>query len=184
MYPEAEIQSIETLLDIPVTTTRPDVPKRPIPLRNVVTIERNTAPTEVVHYNIQPTIELTLGVHGRDLGHVSDDVDRVLDRFGRPDPKKSGEWWPYDPDGSDRRVLPGSKIVLSGEYLRMKDTFNNLAVCLGLAALLIYFLMVGLDQSFLVPLAVMSIVPLGLVGIMTVLDPTRSAGDCPAPLRF
>ena len=38
--------------------------------------------TEVTHYNIQPTIEVTLGVYGRDLGHVSDDVSQVLDRFG------------------------------------------------------------------------------------------------------
>ena len=45
-------------------------------MRNVVSIELNTVPTEVTHYNIQPTIELTMGVYGRDLGHVSDDVRR------------------------------------------------------------------------------------------------------------
>ena len=57
---------------------------KPIPLRNVVSIERNSVPTEVTHYNIQPTIELTMGVYGRDLGHVSDDVAKVLDKFGEP----------------------------------------------------------------------------------------------------
>ena len=81
-YYENDIKSIETLLDIPITTNRPDMPKRPIPLRNVVTIELNTVPTEVTHYNIQPTIELTMGVYGRDLGHVSDDVTKVLNKFG------------------------------------------------------------------------------------------------------
>ena len=35
-YYEKDIKSIETLMDIPITTNRPDVPKRPIPLRNVV----------------------------------------------------------------------------------------------------------------------------------------------------
>ena len=54
--------------------------------------------------------------------------------------------------------------MLSGEYLRMKETFNSLANGLTLASLLIYFLMVGLDKSFVVPLSVMSIVPLCLIG--------------------
>ena len=62
--------------------------------------------------------------------------------------------------------LPGSTIELSGEYLRMKETFNSLFGGLGLAALLIYFLMVGLDKSFVVPLSVISIVPLCLIGIL------------------
>ena len=40
-------------------------------------------PTEVTHDNIQPTIDLTMGVYGRDLGHVSDDVTRVIERVRR-----------------------------------------------------------------------------------------------------
>ena len=54
-------------------------------------------PTEVTHYNIQPTIELTMGVYGRDLGHVSDDVAKVLEHSSasRWTP---GKWSPYDPD--------------------------------------------------------------------------------------
>src|SRR5262249_36234039 len=121
---------------------------------------------------------------GRDLGHVSDDVTKVLNAFGQPDPKKAGEWLPFDPDRSHQQTLPGSKIVLSGEYLRMKETFSNLAFCLVLAGLLIYFLMVGLDRSFLVPLSVMSIVPIGLVGIMSMLYLTTSAVNVQSLLGF
>ena len=62
-------------------------------------------PTEVTHYNIQPTIELTMGVYGRDLGHVSDDVAKVLDKFGkletigtlgalRPRQQREARCWP------------------------------------------------------------------------------------------
>ncbi len=97
-YWEKDIKSIETLMDIPVTTQRPDVPKRPIPLRNVVTLRRETVPSEVTHYQIQPTIEVSLGVYGRDLGHVSDDVSRVLNNFGQVNDNESGTWLPYDPD--------------------------------------------------------------------------------------
>jgi multidrug efflux pump subunit AcrB len=183
-YFEEDIKSVSTLLNIPVTTERPDVPKRPIPLGNIVTITQEPVPTEVVHYNLQPTIELTMGVYGRDLGHVSDDVMRVLNQFGIPDPEKSGEWFPYDPSSTEHHRLIGSKIVLSGEYLQMKNTFSSLFVGLGLASLLIYFLMVGLDRSFVVPLSVMSIVPLCLVGIMPMLYLTGSAVNVQSLLGF
>ena len=78
----------------------------------------------------------------------------------------------------------GTKIVLSGEYLRMTDTFRSLAVGLVLASLLIYFLMVGLDRSWLVPLSVMLIVPLCLVGIMPMLYLTKSAVNVQSLLGF
>ena len=133
-------------------------------------------PTEVTHYNIQPTIEVTLGVYGRDLGHVSDDVSKVLSTFGALE--SPGKWSPYDPNNQKEKVLlPGSTIQLSGEYLRMKETFNSLFSGLGLAALLIYFLMVGLDKSFVVPLSVISIVPLCLIGILPTLYFTRLGGE-------
>jgi multidrug efflux pump subunit AcrB len=183
-YPEEDIKSVETLLDIVITTQRPDVPKRPIPLRNVVTITRSPVPTEVTHYNIQPTIELTMGVSVRDLGHVSDDVFKLLGTFGNPDPSESATWLPFDPDSKTKQRLPGSKIVMSGEYLRMQETFNSLAVGLTLACLLIYFLMVGLDKSFVVPLTVMSILPLALTGILPMLYFTGSAVNVQSLLGF
>ena len=169
-------------MDIPITTNRPDMPKHVVPMRNVVSIELNAVATEVTHYNIQPTIELTMGVYGRDLGHVSDDVTRILSQFGEV--ASPGKWSPYDPDSKAKKRLPGSTIVLSGEYLRMKDTFSSLAVGLTLASLLIYFLMVGLDKSFVVPLTVMSIVPLCLIGIMPALYVTGSAVNVQSLLGF
>ncbi len=178
-YPEQDIKSMETLLNIPITSP---VQNRPVPLRNVVEVDRLQVATEVTHYNIQPTIELTMGVHERDLGHVSDDVAKVLNNFG--DPEKAGQWAAYDPTSTAKKTLVGTKIVLSGEYLRMKDTFNSLGVGLCLASLLIYFLMVGLDRSFRVPLAVMLIVPLCLIGIMPMLYLTKSAVNVQSLLGF
>jgi multidrug efflux pump subunit AcrB len=184
-YPEADIKDLNTLLDIPITSQRPDAPKKlPIPLRNVVHVDPSPVPTEVTHYQIQPTVELTMGVYGRDLGHVSDDVALVLDQFGTREPNETASWQPFDPDSGDKRRLPGSKIVLSGEYLRMQETFSSLGRGLFLASLLIYFLMVGLDKSFVVPLSVMSIVPLCLIGIMPMLYVTGSAVNVQSLLGF
>jgi multidrug efflux pump subunit AcrB len=53
-----------------------------------------------------------------------------------------------------------------------------------LASLLIYFLMVGLDKSFVVPLSVMAIVPLSLIGIMPMLYLTGSAVNVQSLLGF
>ena len=69
----------------------------------------------------------------------------------------------------------------------MKETFNSLLGFkqgLGLAALLIYFLMVGLDKSFVVPLSVLSIVPLCLIGILPALYFTGSAINVQSLLGF
>ena len=91
-YPEEDIKSIETLLNIPITSKDQ---KKSIPLSNLIKLRRTTVPTEVTHDNIQPTIDLSMGVYGRDLGHVSDDVTKVIDKFGVKLP--DGTWQPYDP---------------------------------------------------------------------------------------
>jgi multidrug efflux pump subunit AcrB len=89
-----------------------------------------------------------------------------------------------DDDGNYRAVLPGSKIVLTGEYTRMQETFWNLGKGLMYASILIYFLMVALDKSFIVPLAVMLIVPLSLIGILPTLFFTGSAVNVQSLLGF
>jgi multidrug efflux pump subunit AcrB len=168
-YPEQDITSIQALLDIPITSP---VQNRPIPLKNIVSLRRASVPAEVTHSNLQPTIDLTMGVSGRDLGHVSDDVAKVLDGAGKK--LENGVWAPYDPHDHEK-TLKGSKITLSGEYARMQDTFHNLAVGLVLATLLMYFLMVALDRSWIVPMTVMLTVPLCLAGVLPMLYFTGTA---------
>jgi multidrug efflux pump subunit AcrB len=163
-YPEAKINEIGDLLNIPITSPHQS---DPIPLGNVATITNNEIPTEIHHVNIQPAIDLTMGVEGRDLGHVSEDVQAVLDKFGQRT-KKSGTWTVHDPFRPSEELM-GARIVLSGEYSRMQEAFTNLGVGLILACLLIYFLMVGLDRSWIVPLAVMINVPLCLCGVLPTL---------------
>ncbi|HWA97791.1 MAG TPA: efflux RND transporter permease subunit, partial [Pirellulales bacterium] len=171
-YPEADIKSLHTLLNVPITSP---VQSAPIPLSNVVSLRRNTIPAEVTHTNLQETIDLSMGVEGRDLGHVADDVHAALDRFG----KASGEnsWSPYDPSSHDHQIVTGATLTISGEYSRMQDTFRNLAIGLLLASLLIYFLMVALFRSYLVPLVILFAVPIGIIGVVLVLFVTRTALD-------
>jgi multidrug efflux pump subunit AcrB len=195
-YPEADIRSVETLLNIPITSP---TQREPVPLRNVATIHRRQVPAEVNHTTLQPTIDLTMGVSGRDLGHVADDVAQVIEKFGEP--VSSGTWRPYEVDKDDKpieqvanapaprsdktssdqspptryKLLAGGKLQLVGEYSRMQDTFKSLAIGLLLASLLMYFLMVALDKSWVVPFTVMFTVPLSQAGVIPMLYLTGTA---------
>ena len=179
-YPEKDITSVETMLDIPISSGIKG--SQTVPLRTVAHISRTTVPTEVSHFNIQAAVDLTMGVSGRDLGHVSEDVTRALEKFGSKldDAGKrlpEGTWATYDPasSGSERATLKGSKIVLSGEYARMQQTFRDLGVGMILAVLLMYFLMVALDRSYVVPLTVMLTVPISMAGVLAFLFATGTA---------
>ncbi len=171
-YFEEDIDSVETLLDVPVTGQGQE---KPIPLRNIATLRRATVPTEITHNNLQSTIDLTMGVSGRDLGHVADDVARVVARYGVEQP--DGSWVPYDPQdrSAERKLIKGAMIELSGEYSRMQETFRSLGFGLILATMLIYFLMAALFKSYVTPLVILFAVPLGLVGVVTMLYLTDTA---------
>jgi multidrug efflux pump subunit AcrB len=171
-YFEKEIDSVDTLLDIPITSAKQG---KAIPLRNIAQLRRDFVPTEITHNNLQSTIDLTMGVYGRDLGHVAADVSRMVDRFGALQP--SGVWFPYEPSSPSgkRALIKGATIELSGEYSRMQETFRSLGFGLILATLLIYFLMAALFKSYLTPLVILFAVPLGLFGVVTMLFLTDTA---------
>jgi multidrug efflux pump subunit AcrB len=171
-YFEEDIDSVQTLLDIPITSS---VQKQPIPLRNIATIRRGTVPTEITHHNLQATMDLTMSVQDRDLGHVADDVAVIINDLGIR--QADGAWIPYDPAsvGEKRDTIKGATIELTGEYAKMQDTFRSLTFGLALASILMYFLMAALDKSYIVPLTVMLTVPLCLVGVLPMLYWTNTA---------
>jgi multidrug efflux pump subunit AcrB len=184
-YPEGDIKDLDTLLNIPINS--PDQ-KRSIPLRNLVRlpVRKVDVPSEVMHTNLQPTIDLTMGVHGRDLGHVAADVERAVARYGQPRKQDvkfaglkfrvdEGDWTPFDPDSPDHKPMEGAKLTLSGEYQKMQDTFRFQAMGMGGAIVLIYFLMVALLRSYVTPLVVLSAVPVGVVGVVLALYFTGTA---------
>ena len=145
-------------------------------LRNLVTLKRSSIPTEITHLNIRPSVDLNLNVYGRDLGHVAKDVIKQVEKFGV---EKKGDgaggsnegstYDAYDPDSGDHRILQGTEIVVSGEYARMTQTFRDLGIGLILAVIIIYFMMVALDKSFLVPICILIAVPLILTGTIPML---------------
>ena len=184
-YPEGDIRSLRTVLDVSVTSSSQ---ADSIPLSNLVTIKASTIAAEVTHTDLKATIDVEMNVHGRDLGHVSGDIEDALNEFGKPQSKSyikeltgaSGTgaesiWLPYDPDAEGQQTMEGTKLHLSGEFARMNSTFLHFGVGLALAIIFVYFLMVTLLDSYLIPLVVLSAVPIGLVGVIPMLFLTGTA---------
>jgi multidrug efflux pump subunit AcrB len=169
-YSEQDIQSLATLLNVSVTSP---VQAQPIPLSNLVRLRPTTMAAEVTHANLQSTIDVTMNVVGRDLGHIADDIAAALDRMGKS--QGDATWLPYDPDAPDQQPLAGSTLHLSGEYAHMRETFWNFGIGLSLAVVFIYFLMVVLLDSYLIPLVILLAVPVGLVGVVPMLFVTGTA---------
>ncbi|MDY3554707.1 efflux RND transporter permease subunit [Gemmata sp. JC717] len=169
-YPEGDVTSLETLLDIPITSP---TQKKSVSLRTIATIRPTRSPSEIVHTNLQPTIDLTMGVAGRDLGHVAEDVNKVVAKFGKE--RKAGGWTPFDPDEQEPKPMEGAKVTLSGEYEKMQTTFKYQAMGMAAAVVLIYFLLVALFRSYVIPVVVLSAVPVGVIGVVLVLFVTGTA---------
>jgi multidrug efflux pump subunit AcrB len=74
----------------------------------------------------------------------------------------------------DLNGLKSLRWELKGEYARMNESFGDLGKGLILASILVYFLMVPLFRSFMGPFIIMFTVPLGLIGVLTMLFVTRT----------
>ncbi len=165
-YREADITSLSTLENIPITMGRGTVlepetsrdgaprtrngPQDPVLLRNLATFERTTAPTEVTHLNISRVIDVFANVSGRDVGSIAADITRRIEPLRAQWPK-------------------GYTVTMRGEVQSMAESFANLGFGFLLAVVLVYLVMVAQFRSFLDPFIIMFAVPLGLIGVVAIL---------------
>ncbi len=97
--PQYKLDSPDALLGTPLSVPGQSTPQL---LSNVATIEHDTNPVVITHYNIQPTFDVYANTQGRDLGGVAGDIDHILAPL--------------------RKHLPrGSTIVVRGQVKSMAD---------------------------------------------------------------
>jgi len=145
-YRENDIQSINTVLDIPVTGKKQPIP---VALRTVAKFSRGTAYSEINHLNITRVTDIFVNVHGRDVGSVAGDIERYVVKIK-----------------SDRSQVPeGYAVQMRGEVKTMHESFKSLGFGFILAVVLVYLVMIVQFRSFLDPFIVMFAVPLGLIGV-------------------
>src|SRR6266853_1189629 len=154
-YRENDIQSINTVLDIPVTGKKQPIP---VALRTVAKCSRGTAYSEINHLNITRVTDIFVNVRGRDVGSVAHDVERYIDNIK-----------------DDRAQVPeGYSIQMRGEVQTMRESFRSLSFGFLLAVVLVYLVMIVQFRSFLDPFIVMFAVPLGLIGVAWMLFLTHT----------
>ncbi len=164
-YPEEAIQSVQTLEDVPVTG--PDA-EAPVSVRNLARFRRTTLPAVINHRNITRVFDVYVNAEGRDVGSVAAEVERRIESA------------PALRTLRDKYEKQGYRIAVRGEYQSLKESFSQFARGFGIAALLVYLVMVAQFRSFLDPLIVFLAVPLGLVGVIGALLATGTAFSIPA----
>jgi multidrug efflux pump subunit AcrB len=154
-YRENDIQSINTILDIPITGKKQPMP---VALRTVAKFSRGTAYSEINHLNITRVTDVFLNVRGRDVGSVAGDIERYIDKVK-----------------NDRAQVPeGYSVQMRGEVKTMQESFKSLGFGFVLAVVLVYLVMIVQFRSFLDPFIVMFAVPLGLIGVAWMLFLTHT----------
>jgi multidrug efflux pump subunit AcrB len=158
--PQYQMDSIAKLTSIPVTaantargsSTDSSLLAAPGPqlLNNVARVDRNTSPAITNHYNVQPVFDVFAGAHGRDLGGVGRDIDKIIAKY-------------------QKLVPPGTQITMRGQVKSMRESFTGLGLGMIFAVLLVYLLMVVNFQSWLDPFIILTALPGAACGILWML---------------
>jgi multidrug efflux pump subunit AcrB len=160
--PEPRLSSMDNLRNTPVSTGLS--PRgNPVPglLSNVATLQRGSVPTNSNQANIQPVYEVYASVQGRDLGGVSDEINKIV-----------GELRP--------KLAPGNTIQIVGQIQSMNDSFRDLGIGLLFAAVFVFALMVVNYQNFGDPFVVILALPATLCGILLMLFITSTTLNVPS----
>lgn len=128
--------------------------KDTVRLSTLVKINETSQPVEFNHVGLKRVVDVLVNTQNRDIGSVAADISKKLDGLELP---------------------KGMKAELRGEYARMNESFDSLAIGLALASVLVYLLMVPLMRSFLMPMIIMATVPLGLIGVFVMLWATNTS---------
>jgi len=169
--PQYQMDSIDKLTSIPVTAssaargvvTDSSSLAAPGPqlLNNLARVERTTSPAITNHYNVQPVFDVFAGAHGRDLGGVARDIDRIIAKY-------------------EKQVPPGTQITMRGQVKSMRESFSGLGMGMIFAVLLVYLLMVVNFQSWLDPFIILTALPGAACGILWILFLTGTTFSVPS----
>jgi multidrug efflux pump subunit AcrB len=156
--PEYRIDSLQSLMNIPVNAPRASAPQV---LANLATITPAETPAVVSHYDIQPVMDVYASVQGRDLGGVARDTRQIVNEFEKKLPK-------------------GMQIILRGQVETMTSSFAGLGFGLLMSIVLVYLLIVVNFQSWLDPFIIITALPGALAGIIWILLLTHTTLSVPA----
>jgi multidrug efflux pump subunit AcrB len=124
-------------------------------------ITQTGRPLVVSHRDIIPVVDIYASNQGRDLGAVSDAVNRVLAR-------------------SKDEVPQGATVQVRGQAVTMQDAYGQLLLGLALSIVLVYLIIVVNFQSWLDPFIIITALPGALTGVVWSLFLTDTTLSVPA----
>ncbi|HEY9734608.1 MAG TPA: efflux RND transporter permease subunit [Drouetiella sp.] len=157
--PQYKIDSTDEILRTPLSV-RTNANQAQL-LGNVANLTRATGFGVNNHFNIQPVFDIYANVQSRDLGGVSQVVQKIVE------PYKS-------------RLKPGNQIIIRGIVESMDSAFLKLGVGFVGAILFVYLLMVVNFQSWTEPLIIIAALPGAVSGIIWMLFLTTTTFNVPS----
>ncbi len=134
-------------LPVPVAAGADGLP-RIVRLSQVADVTASTGPNQINRRDLNREINMDANAYGRSSGDVSADIRRILDSVA----------WP-----------PGYRYSFGGSTKNMTESFSYALGALGLAVVFIYMILASQFRSFLQPMALMTSLPLTLIGVVLTL---------------
>ena len=128
--------------------TAADGTARVVRLGQVADVVDATGPNQINRRNLNREVAINANVYGRSPGEVSTEIRQVLDGIAFP---------------------PGYRYEFGGSTKNMQESFGYALSALALAIIFIYMILASQFQSFLQPLALMTSLPLTLIGVVLTL---------------
>jgi HAE1 family hydrophobic/amphiphilic exporter-1 len=121
---------------------------RTVRVNQVADIVPDVAPVEVKRRALMREVAISANTFGRSVGEVSKDIKQIVEGINLP---------------------PGYSFEFGGSTKNMGESFGYALSALMLAIVFIYMVLASQFKSFLQPVALMSALPLTLIGVVVVL---------------
>lgn len=126
---------------------------RIVRLNQVATVKDSTGPNQINRRDLTREVAINANVYNRSAGEVSNDIKAALESISFP---------------------PGYRYQFGGSTKNMAESFGYAISALVLAVVFIYMILASQFKSFFQPLALMTALPLTLIGVVLALLLFRS----------
>ncbi|RTZ59158.1 MAG: AcrB/AcrD/AcrF family protein [Gammaproteobacteria bacterium] len=130
-----------------------------IPLSEIANIEKVPAPFSILHKDQRPVVFVEGEMAKTSQVYAVLRMWKYLKNNPLPNGIKLKQYFMADPD------ITGYSVRWDGEMRLTLDVFRDLGAAFGVAIVLIYLVLVGYYQSFIIPIIVMGAIPLTIIGI-------------------
>ncbi len=128
--------------------TNPDGSTRIVRLNQVAEVRAATGPNQINRRDLMREVGISANSYGRSAGEVSADIQTVM---------------------ADIVMPPGYRYQFSGSTKNMREAFGFAISALVLAIVFIYMILASQFKSFLQPVALMTALPMTLIGVVLAL---------------